>query len=289
MPIDRTTLEGAIKASGGAQQPGEQVEGLLAKLQTLEATGRYGALFKTLAKVNNKSNFLAFLLEATFAHQFEAVGMPLEYEVKQVPNQPSSIDFKLAGKTTDTVFFELQLQQQDQATANDISKHLAAGPFYAAVKDGDGEADDIFRLQSTILRKVQKPDGTPVKFLQTGPRIVNIVVVCISDILLGTSDAFDCLLALYGDPEVPEHCRRGVFGLFQDANVGDAEEIKVRAAKYEYVKNTLHGVLFIFRPNGSGVLDYQIQQVMVWNRKLVSENQAACLTAQIAAALPAKE
>lgn len=289
MPIDRTTLEGAIKASGGAQQPSDQVDGLLTKLQTLEATGRYDALLKTLAKVNDKSNFLAFLLETTFAHQFEAAKMPLEYEVKQATDQHSSIDFKLTGKTADTVFFELQLQQQDQPTANDITKQLKANAFYAVVKDGAGEANDIFRLQSTILRKVQKPDATPVKFLRAGPSIVNIVVVCISDILLGTPDAFDCLLTLYGDPEVPEHCRRGVFGLFQDANGGDTEEIKARAAKYAYVKNTLHGVLFIFRPKGSGVLDYQLQQVMVWNRKLVSKDQAARLTEQIAAALPTKE
>ena len=44
MPFDRNTLEAAIRTSGGAQQPADQVDGLMSKLQALEATGRYGAL-----------------------------------------------------------------------------------------------------------------------------------------------------------------------------------------------------------------------------------------------------
>ena len=214
--------------------------------------------------------------------------MPLEYEVKQTPDHPSSIDFKLAGKSGDTVFFELQLQQQDQPTANVIAKQLAAGPLYGVVKNGDDEAGEIFRLQSTILKKVQKPDGAPVKFLQDGPGIVNIVVVCISDILQGTPDAFDCVLTMYGDFEVPEDCRRGVFGLFQDPKTGDTEEFQARAAKYAHIRSTLHGVMFIFRPDGSGVLDYRLQQFTVWNRNLVSKTHAALLMEQIAVALPVK-
>lgn len=288
MFIDRPTLEAAIQVSGGAQQPDDQIDALLAKLQALNSTGRYGALLTTLVKANNKSNFLAFLLEVTFAHQFEAAGMPLAYEVKQAADMTSSIDSKLNAWTGDAVFFELQLLQQDQPTSNDIAKQLAAGPAYTAMKDGDGEAADIFRLQSTILRKVQKLDGMPVKFLQAGPGTVNIVVVCISDILLGTPDEFDCVLAMYGDPEVPEHCRRGVFGLFQDSKPGYAEELQARAANYAYIKGTLHGVLYLFRPDGSDVLDYNLQQVMVWNRNLVTQAQAAVLMNQIAAALPAK-
>ena len=288
MPIDRSILEAAIQASGGARQPDNQVDGLLAKLLSLEVTGRYGALFKTLIKTNNKSNFLAVLLEATFASQFENADMPLEYEVKQASDDPSSIDFKLAGKTGDTVFFELQLQQQDQPTADNIAKQLAAGPVYEVVKSGGKEVDEIFRLQSTILRKVQKPDGTPIKFLQSGTGIVNIVVVCISDILLGTADAFDCLLTMYGDSGVPEQCRCGVFGLFQEPKAGDTNEFQTRAAKYAHVMSTVHGVLFLFRPDGSGVLDYHLHQVMVWNRHLVSKAQAALLMEHITAALPSK-
>ncbi|MCX8492445.1 MAG: hypothetical protein ORN54_15415, partial [Cyclobacteriaceae bacterium] len=190
--------------------------------------------------------------------------------------------------TRNTVYFELQLQQQDKPTSDGINKQLETGPSYSVVKDGPGEAGDIFRLQSTILRKVQKPDGTPVKFSHVGPGILNIVVVCISDILLGMPDIFDCLLTLYGDSEVPGHCWRGVFGLFQDANIADTDEFRARAVKYAHVKSTVHGVLFLFRPKGSGGLDYQLQQIMVWNRCLASADQAKGLTEQISEALPVK-
>ena len=70
-----------------------QIEGQLAKLQALGATGRYGALLKGIVATNEKSNFLALPLEATFAYQFESVGLPLGYEVKQVTDQTSPIDF----------------------------------------------------------------------------------------------------------------------------------------------------------------------------------------------------
>ena len=286
MPIDRPTLEAAIHASGGAQQPDDQVDGLLAKLQVLEAMGRYGALLKTLVNVNEKSNFFSFLLEATFAYQFEAAGMPLTYEVKQVSNQSTSIDFRLSAKTGESVFFELRLIQQDKGTADDIAKQLAVGSGYAVEKDGEGETVDIFRLQSTILSKVQRPNGTPIKFLQTGQGVVNIVVVCISDILLGAPDAFDCILTMYGDPAVPAHCRRGVFGLFQDVTTGSPEIHHVHAKKYTHIKKTIHGVLFLFRANESGVLDYHLQQNLVWNRRLVSPEQDEPLTKQIEAAMP---
>jgi len=289
MPIDRPTLEAAIKASGGAPQPDDQVKSLLGKLRMLEVTGRYEALIKVLTMANNTSNFLAHLFEATFAHQFETAGMHLTYEVKQISKQSSSIDFRLEGQTGDTVFFELQLQQQDQATANNIAQQLAVGSSYATMKNGHGEAADIYRLQSTILRKVQKPDGTPVKFVQAGAGVVNIVVVCISDILLGTPDKFDCLLTTYGDPEVPEHCRRGVFGLFQNTKTEYPENFQARAAKYAHIKAILHGVMFLFRPNDSGVLNYHPRQIMVWNRNLVSSDQAASLTKQFSRALPANQ
>ena len=64
---------------GGDEQPDDQLGGALTKLAVLDKTGTYVGLFTTLAKAkaNDKSNFLAFLLEATFAFQFETTGMPL--------------------------------------------------------------------------------------------------------------------------------------------------------------------------------------------------------------------
>lgn len=286
MPISRATLEAAIKKSGGVQQPNDQVEGLLAKLAYLEATGRYSKLLATFANANNKSNFLAFLLEVSFGYQFEAAGMPLAYEIKQSADNASSIDFKLDAQNGATVFFELRLLQQDQQTAKDIAHQLRANQIYQITKNGRGEQTDILRLQSTILSKVQKRDGTPIKFLISTTGFVNIVVVCVSDILLGMPDKFDCLLAMYGDPEVPEHCQRGIFGLFQEAYPGWPAHIQARATLYAHIRNTLHGVLFVFRPKGSAALAYGLEQVTVWNRALISVDQATPLMAQIIAALP---
>jgi len=286
MPLDRAALKAAIKASGGAEQPDDQLDGLLAKLAVLDEAGRYAALFAALAKANDQSNFLAFLLEATFAFQFETVGMPLAYEVQQVEGQPSSIDFQLNAYVGEAVFFELRLLQQEGKTKKNIVEQLAMAEQYAIALNGNDEQAAVFRLQSTILQKVQKPDGTPIKFVQTGAGIVNIVVVGVSDILLGTVDHWDCVLALCGDPAVPEECRRGVFGLFQDSKPEYPPEIQARAASYGHIKATLHGVLFVFRAKGSGVLDYHLQQVMVWNRNLVAKEHANALMSQIATALP---
>ncbi|KWD09202.1 hypothetical protein WM34_31690 [Burkholderia ubonensis] len=187
MPFDRNVLEAAIEAFGGGKQSDDQVDGLLVKLDTLEVTGHYGPLLNALSHANDEGNLRSLVLEATFAYQFEAAGMPLEYEVKQVPDQPSSIDFKMTTTSGKSVFFEVRLLQEDLATANEIATQLKANNQYTALKDGRAEADDIIRLQSIILSKVQRRDGTPIKFLLAGPSVVNIVVVAISDILLGTA------------------------------------------------------------------------------------------------------
>lgn len=285
MPITRVTLDAAIQASGGAVQPDDQISGLLTKLMHLEACGRYRALLKTLSSLNDKSNFLAFLLEVTFAYQFETAGMPLEYEVKQEGGPNDSIDFKLVATDAELVFFELRLQQQDQATAQDIAEQLALRNFYATRKDGFGEREEIWRLQSTILQKVQRSNGAPAKFGQVTPGQLNIVVVSVSDILLGTADAYDCVLTACGDVAVPEHCRRGVFGLFQDVPADADADIRALADKFARARQTLHGVLFVFRQAGSGVLDYTLQQVMVWNSNLISKSRATPIAAQIALAI----
>lgn len=286
MPLDRQTIEAAVKASGGAEQPSDQVEGLFTKLVYLEATGRYGQLLKGIAKSNDKSNFLALLLEATFAYQFETAGFPLDYEAKQVAEQTSSIDFRMKVPSGETVYFELRLLQQDQETAEDIAKQLAATKVYEVVKDGDDEQAEVLRVQGTLLGKVENAAGKPIKFLETGDGLFNIVVLCISDVLLGTVDMHDCMLATYGDPEVPEHCRRGIFGMFQELKPTYPEHVQAAAARFKRFKATINAVLFLFRPAGSGVLDYSLQQVLVWNRNLTSPEAAGRVCDAVYMAVP---
>jgi len=286
MSFDRATLEAAIAASGGAEQPADQVDGLLAKLKTLEATGRYASLLKGIAKANDKSNFLALLLEATFAHQFEASGIALDYEVNQDAGDGSSIDFGMKLDDGRVAYFELRLLQQDQATAVAIAEQLTQSGLYAVEKDGADEQKEVLKVQSTVLSKVENKDGKPIKFLKADAGVINVVVVCISDILLGTVDLYDCLLATYGDPEVPKECRRDVFGLFQDVKPEYPTEIQKAATRFAHLKATVHAVLFLFRPAGSGVLDYSLRQVLVWNRALTTEQSARPVGERVYAAIP---
>lgn len=286
MPFDRATLAAAIAASGGAVQPDDQVDGLLAKLKALEATGRYASLLKGIAKANDKSNFFALLLEATFAYQFEVKGIALDYEVKQDANDGSSIDFGMKLDDCRTAYFELRLLQQDQATAKEIAEQLTKAGLYAIEKDGVDEQREILKVQSTVLSKVEDKHGKPIKFLKVDVSVINVVVVCISDILLGAADLNDCLLATYGDPEVPRECRRDVFGLFQDLRPEYPKEVQAAAARFAHLKATVHAVLFLFRPSGSGVLDYQLRQVLVWNRGLTTEPSARPVAERVWTAIP---
>jgi hypothetical protein len=262
MYFDRATLNTAIAASGGVTQPDDQVNGLFAKLQMLESTGRYAPMLKSIANANDRSNFLSLLLEATFAYQFESNGIRLQYEVNQVTNYYTSVDFALKLDDGCTTYLELRLLQQERATAKDIEKQLTDAGIYSVSKNGADEQREVLKLQGIVLSKSDKP----IKFLKVDSSVVNIVAVCVSDILLGTADKNDCTLATYGDPAVPEYCRRGVFGLFQDELHEYQPEILVVAKRFAHLKATIHAVLFLFRPSSSGILDYQLHQVLVWNR-----------------------
>jgi hypothetical protein len=114
--MDKATLMATIKNSGGAEQPDSDVDGLLEKLTYLENTGRYGRLMDNIASANDKSNFLASVLEATFAFQFESADLPLQYEVKQDDDKSSSIDFLRKSETGALTYFEARLLQQDDDT-----------------------------------------------------------------------------------------------------------------------------------------------------------------------------
>lgn len=65
MPFDGNVLETAIEAFGSGKQSDDQVDGLLLKLDTLEATGHYGPLLNALSHANDEGNLRSLLLEAT--------------------------------------------------------------------------------------------------------------------------------------------------------------------------------------------------------------------------------
>ena len=194
--MDRDALLRAIKHSNVAAHPENGVDGLLTKLEPLEKTGRYGKLVKSILSANDRSNFLAFVFESTFAYQFESVGRHLKYEVKQVGAASSSIDFLYKSECGMSVYFEARLIQQDSDTSQSVRDQLEKFCLYRASMDGEDEGREIRRLQGIILSKVQKEDGTPQKFTRAAEGIVNIVVVDVSDLILAAIDRVtDCRLA----------------------------------------------------------------------------------------------
>jgi hypothetical protein len=284
--IDKQALEAAILRSGWSGVWEDQLDGLWSKLQLLITKGTYRKLLSNIEKANDPSTFVASVLEATIAFQFESAGILLDYEIKQDPNHKSSVDFRWKTTSGQTVYIEVRLLQQDRGTTESIEDQLQDGNTWSVAKDGDAEQQDIIRVQRVILEKVQQRDGTPTKFLVRDQTIVNVVAIDISRIILGTFDQYDCLLAGRGDPAVPPICRREIFGLFQDARPEYPDRIQALAKSYAHLKAMLHGILFLFRRPKGESFDYSLEQFLVWNPELIDHERAAAISEQINLALP---
>ena len=284
--MNKQELTDAIRNSGGKQWALAEVDDLWERVELLQNTGRYGALLSQLAATNDKSNFLALVLEVNFAYQFESQGSQLAYEVKQDAGKPSTVDFLRQTATGKRVYVELRLLQQRKSITTMIDDQLLKHGISKLLLGGDDEKREVERLQGTILAKVQDRKGRPIKFFSTEPDTLNVVVVDVNDTILGTIDVYDCLLATYGDPAVDEVYRRDLFGLFQEDKVEYPQRIHDLAAKYAHIRSRVHGVLFLFREPGSGILAYGLQQYTVWNRALVTEQIAQQVYPDLSTAIP---
>lgn len=286
--MDKQALADAIRSSGGEQWALAEVDDVWPCIELLQNTGRYSALISQLAAANDKSNFLALVLEVNFAHQFESQGLRLDYEVKQDAGKPSTVDF-LRQTPASRVYLEVRLLQQRKSIATMIEEQLERFGIYRLLMGGDDERREVERLQGVILAKVQDGKGTPVKFFSTEAGIVNIVVVDVTDTILGTIDVYDCLLATYGDPAVDEVYRRNIFGLFQEDKQEYPQRIHDIAAKYAHIRSRVHGVLFLFRAPNAGIIAYKLEQYLVWNRAMVNEATARQVYADLSRALPVRQ
>lgn len=284
--MDKQSLIDAIKRSGGKQSALDETDALWAKLDYLQKAVRYKQLLSQLKDANDRSNFLALVLEANFAYQFESRGLELAYEVKQDAQQGSSIDFLRRTPDGNNVFFELRLLQQAESITSSINAQLQKCNVYRIAMDGQDEQDEVFRLQNTILSKVQDKNGKPTKFFSTAADAVNIVVVDATDNILGAIDVFDCKLAIYGDPGVDEIHRRNVFGLFQEGRCEYPQRILDLAIKYSHIRNALHGVLFLFKKPDTGMLAYQLEQYLMWNPALIDTEKASPIHKEITSVIP---
>lgn len=288
MPMNKQALVDAIRNSGDKKWVPAEVDELWPRVELLQNTGRYGSLISQLAASNDKSNFLALVLEVNFAYQFESQGMRLDYEVKQEAGRPSTVDFLRQTPAANRVYLELRLLQQRKSIATMIDEQLQKFGVYRLLMGGDDERREVERLQGVILAKVQDGKGTPIKFFSVDADIVNVVVVDVTDTILGMIDIHDCLLATYGDPAVDEVYRRNIFGLFQEDKPEYPQRIHDIAAKYAHIRARIHGVLFLFREPDSGSIAYKLEQYLVWNRALVTEATAQQVYADLSAAIPVR-
>lgn len=286
--LNKQALVDAITHSGGKQNALDEVAPLWAKLDYLQQTGRFTQLLSQLAKSNDKSNFLALTLEVNFAYQFELQGLELTYEVKQITQEDSSIDFLHTTSDGDNVYFEIRLLQQRLSILDSIRAQLKKCNVYHIAMNGRDERNEIVRIQNTILSKVQDKKGRSIKFFPAAANSVNIVVVDASDSILGTIDIHDCKLVAYGDPSVEEVYRRGVFGLFQANKQEYPIYIQNQSAKYSHIRDILHGVLFLFKKPGTGILAYQLEQHLMWNPALVDTDKQCSILDNVARAIPTR-
>ncbi|SRR6266404_1420352 len=279
--MNEKALLTALSRSGKSASK-EQVEGLFSRLNFLESRRRYGLLLKNLETANDENNFAASVLEATIAFQFESAGFELEYEVNQDQDNESSIDFRWRTSSGKTVYIEARFLQQDRATTDSIERQLQTKNVYEVSKDGDDEKRDIIRVQQVILEKVQKRNGTPTKFLTTHRDAFNVVAVDVSQIILRMFDSHDCKLVTEGDPAVPPVCRRDIFGLFQNPSSEYSEQSK----SFSHIRETLHGVLFLFKKPRGESFNYSLERFLAWNPNLVDKDSARAICSEIEPALP---
>jgi hypothetical protein len=255
------------------------------KLGFLEKTGRFGRLLTGLFAANDKANLHSLLLEVAFAHHFEVVGKTMRYEVRQVSDELSTIDFHRYVADDLSLYFELRLVQQQAAISDLFEEQLSQSAYFGACFDGEDERRDVIRLQRLILSKVQDKHGTPMKFFSSARGDYNIVVVEVSELLLGMLDKHDAVLAMYGEGAVDWFARRRVFGLFQEPHPDGPPEFQEVADQFRHFRETVHGVLFVRRCPKTNHVNFELEHFLVTNARLVSTEETARISEEIKSAL----
>ena len=271
----RRRLALALSSSGYSIDEGDdRLVPITEKLTLLHYTGRYSRLLSSLFGANDKANIQSLILEASFAFQFEASGRPLDYEVRRRSDSDTSIDFHWEVSPSRNLYMEMRLVQQRQAFTDLFEMQLSRSSYFGTTLGGVEDQRETLRLQRLIFSKVLNKDGGLIKFSTGTPGDYNFVVVEVSDLHLGMTDLYDCLLATYGDPAVPEVARRQLFGLFQKARAKYPDFIQEIAAKFELFRETVHGVLFLWkRPHGNPI-NFSLEFFLIPNQNLMTSQEA---------------
>lgn len=282
--MEKSTLNAIVKKIGGFSDDND-IDAFLEKINYLETTQRYGELIKRILPANDVGDFLGSVFETNIAYQFESNQLKLEYGVKQNKSHGSDIDLLMRMDSGHSVY----------STSQRINEQLNKSSFYSVCMNCDTINRSIFRLQSTIISKIQKVDGTPIKFFSNDHAVVNIVVINVSELMLGTIDIFDCLIASYGSRYVQEILGNGyanwvpgkeVVGLFQVMPYKCSNDENNIYAVYERARNILHGILFLFKAPDSGVLSYDLESYITWNPSVMNQELIKDILATINKAFP---
>ncbi|MGO8762470.1 MAG: hypothetical protein ACLP2P_01855 [Desulfobaccales bacterium] len=193
----------------------------------------------------------------------------MAYEVLQQPPALSTIDFLYSPSQDMHVYYELRLLQQQAAITALFEEQLRESPYFGALLNGPDQQRDIVRLQQVLLSKVQDREGNPVKFFSTERHNYNVIVVDVSQPLLGMIDKYDCILCCCGDEVLPPPYRRDVFGLFQTPRSNDPTLFQDIAQKFDHFREMIHGILFMRRPRNNSI-DFELQYYFIRNRHILS-------------------
>lgn len=268
----------------------ETISHFLAKVELLAEVNSYNKLLKSLFASNDLSEFNSYVFEVMFAYDFESKQQPLTYEVCQLTSEKTSVDFCYKSNKI-TILFELRLIQQRSWITESISKQLEENKFSQTLLNGNDEAHETVRLQNLILQKCQNEEGEPIKFYETENGFFNFIVLNISELHLSMIDKADCFLTMYGDSNVPHLYRRGIFGMWQELPENYSEIKKRFYDKFQYFRETIHGVLFVRYVKGSGYMsrmyiDRELEYFAILNNNLLPKETSDLVIGKLASFLP---
>lgn len=253
------------------------------KLEFLENLRRYDGLLRKIFASNEKNEFNSYAFEAAFAYDFESKGHQLKYEVKNLSESLTSIDycFETEGRK---IYFELRVINQRDALTTDMGVQLKNNGFYEILQGGEEEQLETIRLQNSILDKCQDKEGTPIKFgHEEGGN--NFIVVFVSALHLGMIDKEDCLLAMYGDEGVSTDARRDIFGLCQQLSDDATRKKQQYYMKFDHFRKTIHGVLFVKNACRGGDLscfvDLELQYFLIGNNTILDKEEGNSIIEKI--------
>jgi len=269
--VDR--LSNAMNKSGYKVDASDaKLAPIMSKLQYLSGKARFGKLLRDLFACNDNSNLHSLLFEVIFAWHFEIKCKHLVYEKAQQQPNRTTIDFLYEYSQDTHIYYELRVVQEQAKITEQIEDQLRnSKEFKLVLNGGSYDQNEVIRLQQILLNKVQDREGTPVKFFSTTLPNYNILVVDVSQPLLGSIDRYDCLLCCYGDEAVSQVYRRGVFGLFQSPGKSDPGCFDHIYNKFNHIRTMIHGILFMRRQPKSNPINYDLQYYFVPNRHILSE------------------